>query len=359
MVLGKEGNELRKLQHLRIVLEENVEGPLTTMLEYVFLPHQAYSDLSPEDIALETRFLGREISAPVIISGMTGGAPGTEKVNLALAKIAEKYRLPIGVGSQRSAIENSELAYTYKIVREEAPDVPVLANLGAAEVVKYDIAKILKTVEMIDADALAIHLNLAQEVVQPEGTPSFRGLHKKLEVLIKEFNVPIIIKEVGNGLSKEVVKQFYDIGIKIFDTEGAGGTNWVLVELYRARQAHHKIKELIASNLIEWGIPTAASILEARTAAPDAVIIGSGGIRTSLDAVKALWLGADLIGMARPFLKAYNDGELESFTMGFLQGLKMAFLLAGAKNVDELRKKEGVITSLLEEWIKSRRLRRP
>ena len=347
----------RKLEHIDIVLKENVEGPLTTMFEYVFLVHQAYTELSLDNVSLTTHFLNKEISSPLIISGMTGGAPGTEKINAAFAKVAEKYRIALGVGSQRAAIEDSSLAYTFKIVRDEAPEIPVIANIGAAEAIRYDSHKIYKAVDMINADALAIHLNIAQEAVQPEGTLSFKGLTKKLELLEKELPVPIIIKEVGNGLSLEVVRKLRSLGIRYFDTEGAGGTNWVAVELFRAKKAGFLKKMSIAEDILEWGIPTAASIIEARNGAPDATIIGSGGIRTSVDAVKALRLGADLIGMARPFLRAYFKGTLDNLVESFIEGLKVVFLLTGSRNIDELRKKPVIITSLLKEWIITRNLK--
>ncbi len=357
---GSKGlNELRKLEHLRIVAEENVEGPGTTFLEYVFLPHQALVDASPEDVDISVKFLGKSLDAPLVISGMTGGAPGTEKINAALAEVASIYRIALGVGSERAAIENPSVTYTYRVVREVAPDVPLISNIGAAEVVRYNTRKVLRAVEVIDADALAIHLNIAQEAVQPEGLPSFKGFFKKLDALLKESPVPILVKEVGFGLSKEVASALRELGIKYFDVEGAGGTNWVLVEKFRATSHRDKIKELMALNLMEWGIPTAASILEVRTGAPDAVIIGSGGIRTAVDAVKALWLGADLVGMARPFLIAYMKGELREFTEAFLKALKTATLLTGSTNLTELKRKEGILGSLLREWVERRGLKAP
>ena len=352
-------NSVRKLEHIDIVLNKPVEGPSTTMFEYVFIPYIAYSDISLDDVRLETDFLGKRLTAPLIISGMTGGASGTEKINRALAEVARDCRIALGVGSQRAAVEDPSLEYTFRVVREVAPEIPVVANLGAAEVVRYEINSVVKAVDMVEADALAIHLNLAQEAVQPEGIPAFKGLGKKVSKLIQELSVPIIIKEVGAGLSYEVVKYFRGLGIKYFDTEGAGGTNWVLVEMFRARKAGDHVKERLAQFLAEWGVPTAASIIEARNAAPDSVIIGSGGLRTSLDAIKALRLGADLVGMARPFIKAYFNGELREFVEAFIHGLKVSLMLAGAKDLRDLRARPVIITSLLKEWINSRGLEVP
>jgi len=352
-------NSVRKLEHIDIVVNKPVEGPLTTMFEYVFLPYIAYSDLSLDEIRIEMDFLGKKLSAPLMISGMTGGASGTERINRALAEVARDYRIALGVGSQRAAVEDPSLEYTFRVVRDVAPEIPVVANLGAAEVVRYEINSVTKAVDMVEADALAIHLNLAQEAVQPEGVPAFKGLGKKVSKLIQELSIPIIIKEVGAGLSYEVVRYFRELGIRYFDTEGAGGTNWVLVEMFRARKVGNHVKERLAQYIAEWGIPTAASIIEARNAAPDSIIIGSGGLRTSLDAVKALRLGADLVGMARPFIKAYFSGELREFTEAFIKGIKISLMLAGAKDLRELRSRPVIITSLLKEWINSRGLELP
>lgn len=352
----KDENRLRKLEHIDIVLNERVEGPSTTWLEYVFLLHHATSEVLFEDVDVRTRFLGRELKAPLLISAMTGGAPGTEEINLKLAEVAEKFGIGLGLGSQRAAIEDPRLEYTYKVAREYARSVPIIGNIGAYEFVKYDLRTIEKLVDMIEADALAIHLNLAQEIVQPEGTPNFSGLLKKLELVVEELPVPLVIKEVGQGLSYEVVKDLSSVGIKIFDVAGAGGTNWVIVEKHRARRRDNKRKELIAENLVDWGIPTAASIIEARKAAPHSTVIGSGGIRSSVDAVKALRIGADLVGIATPVLKSYFSGYLEEYVSAFIHGIKAVLTMTGSRSLEELRGKPVVITSMLREWLLCRGL---
>ena len=296
MVLTKN----RKLEHIGICVEKDVEGPLTNFLEYVFLIHKANSEVSIDEVDLKLKFLGKEIEYPIVISGMTGGAPGTERINRELALVAEEFRIALGVGSQRSAIEDPTLRSTFSVVRDVAKDVPVIANIGAHEFINYEVRVLEDIVSMVDADALAIHLNLPQELVQPEGSVSFRGFKEKLVGVIDKLSVPIIIKEVGFGLSYEVAKELYDLGIKYFDIAGAGGTNWVKVEVYRAREQGLKIKELLGKHIIDWGIPTAASIVEVRNAAPNSIIIGSGGIRSAYEAIKALRLGSNLIGIARP-----------------------------------------------------------
>ncbi|PUA32211.1 MAG: type 2 isopentenyl-diphosphate Delta-isomerase [Zestosphaera tikiterensis] len=355
--MGLDDNQLRKLEHLEIVLNESVEGPNTTFFEYVFIPHQAYSDLTFDDIDLRVRVFGKDLQAPIFISGMTGGAPGTEKINEKLAEVAEKYGLGLGVGSQRAAIENPSLQYTFKVVRKHARSIPVLANIGAHEFVKYDMRKILDIINMIEADALAIHLNIAQEMIQLEGTPTFKNLLIKVGEVLKEISIPIVIKEVGNGLSYEVVKAFHEVGVNHFDVQGAGGTNWVLVEKYRALRKGNTLKGFVADNIADVGIPTAASIVEARNAAPNAFIIGSGGIRKASDVIKALRLGADAVGLASPILKAYFNGVLEEYLHALLHGVKACFILSGSRNVSELRTKPVIITSLLKEWITARGIR--
>ncbi|MEO3993894.1 MAG: type 2 isopentenyl-diphosphate Delta-isomerase [Desulfurococcaceae archaeon TW002] len=353
MGLGS-GAQLRKLEHVDVVLREKVEGPNTTWLEYVFLVHQASSEVHPSSVNLEVSFLKKTLKAPVMITGMTGGALGTEEINSKLAQVAEKFGIALGVGSQRAAIEDPRLEQTFRIVREYARNVPVVGNIGGHEFVKYDLNQISRLVDMINADALAVHLNLTQEVAQPEGTPDFRGLITKVRLVTKELSTPIMIKEVGQGLSYEVVRELSGAGIKLFDVAGAGGTNWVLVEKYRAQRMNDKLKELIAVNIAEWGIPTAASIIEARKAAPDSIIVGSGGIRSSVDAVKALRIGADLVGLATPVLRAYYGGYLEEFLQAFIHGIRALTALTGSKNLNELRRKPVIITSILREWLLSR-----
>lgn len=353
MGLGGEAR-LRKLEHVDVVLRERVEGPNTTWLEYVFLVHQASSEVHLSSVNLEVSFLGRTLKAPVMITGMTGGAPGTEEINGKLAEVAEKFGIALGVGSQRAAIEDPKLEQTFRVVREYARSVPVVGNIGGHEFVRYDLNQISRLVDMINADALAVHLNLTQEVAQPEGTPDFRGLIAKIRLVTRELSTPIMIKEVGQGLSYEVVRELSDAGIKLFDVAGAGGTNWVLVEKYRAQRMNDRLKELIATNIAEWGIPTAASIIEARKAAPDSVIVGSGGIRSSFDAVKALRIGADLVGLATPVLRAYYGGYLEEFLQSFIHGIRALTALTGSRNLSELRRKPVIITSILREWLLSR-----
>ncbi len=356
MVSISDLNAPRKLDHIRIVLNEDVEGPLTTWFEHVLIPHQAYPP-SPSRVDLTTTFLGRRISAPIMITGMTGGAPGTEKINASLAEAAEEIGIPMGVGSQRAALENPELEYTFRVVREKAPNIPIIANIGAAEAARARLEVLERAVSMIEADALAIHLNAAQEAVQPEGSPDFMGLLDRVEEISDRVGVPVMIKEVGNGLSAEVAALFRRKGIRYFDVAGAGGTNWVLIEKIRARGAGDDLKEYLAKHFIEWGIPTAASIIEVRSAAPDATIVGSGGIRGPVHVVKALAIGADIAGFARPALIHAIRGDLKKYLNAFIKGIGLAISLAGFSSVNELRSKARVvIKGDLLEWVRQRGL---
>ncbi len=356
MVSINDLNASRKLDHIRIVLNEDVEGPLTTWFEHVLIPHQAYPP-SLSRVDMSTTFLGKKISAPIMITGMTGGAPGTEKINASLAEAAEEIGIPMGVGSQRAALENPRLEYTFRVVRERAPSIPIVANIGAAEAAKARLEVLERAVSMIEADAIAIHLNAAQEAAQPEGSPDFTGLLERVEDISDRLGVPVMIKEVGNGLSAEVAALFRRKGIKYFDVAGAGGTNWVLIEKIRAGEAGDNLKENLAKHFIGWGIPTAASIIEVRSAAPDATIVGSGGIRNPTHVIKALALGADIAGFARPALIHAIRGDLKEYLSAFIRGISLAVSLAGFSSVNELRSKARVvIKGELLEWVRQRGL---
>jgi len=344
--------EKRKIEHIDIAITKEIRGPLTTWLEHVHLIHDAVPEIDFNEIDLSIEFLGKKLKAPIIISGMTGGHKDTAKINEALAEAAEKFGIAIGVGSQRAAIENPELEYTYSIVRERAPSTVVLANIGAAQIVKgYDVDKILKAIDMLKADGIAIHLNPAQESVQPEGEPFYKGFLKRLRDIAESINKPIIIKETGTGLSRESVAKLREIGIRYFDVAGSGGTNWVLIEKYRAHRRGESIKEKIAEDLSIWGIPTAASVIETRYAAPDSFIIGSGGVETGLDVAKIIVLGADMAGIAYPILKAYFADKLDEYLNALIHELRAVLFLTGSKDLNSLIKKPIVITGSLREWM--------
>ncbi|RLG77380.1 MAG: type 2 isopentenyl-diphosphate Delta-isomerase [Thermoprotei archaeon] len=346
--------ESRKLEHLLLTLEGGVEGPHTTWLEYVILIHNALPELSLDDVDTSIEFLKYKLSMPLIISGMTGGTSESKTVNEKIGELAQKFRVGVGVGSQRAMLlkRSSSVIETYAVVRKKAPEVPVIANIGAAQIKDLKVEELEFLVDSIGADILAIHLNPAQELVQVNGDKDLKGVEERIAEIVDRISVPVMIKEVGCGLSREVVFRLRRLGVKIFDVAGAGGTNWIAIEIIRGV----KRGKVVGRELREWGIPTAAAVVEARNGAPDACIIAGGGVRTGLDIARAIALGADLVSMARPILVALMNSQADIYLRELVEVLKYAMLLTGARNIRELRRVPIVVTGPLNEWIKQRGL---
>ncbi len=345
----------RKLEHLEITLYERVEGFSSTYFEHVKLVHQALPGFRFSDVDISTNFFKKRVEAPVVISGMTGGAQELRAINEKLALLAEKFGIAMGVGSQRAGIENPKVRESYSVVRKVAKDIPIIGNIGAPQIARgYGLKEVSEAVQMIEADAIAVHFNPAQEVFQPEGEPEYpEGIIDSLRDISKDLGVPLILKETGCGLSREFARKAADRGLKNFDVQGAGGTSWVAVEMYRAsRRGLWKAES--AKLFADWGIPTAASIIEVRYEVPEAFIIGSGGIRNGFDGAKAIALGADMVGMALPFLKAVSASKGEEFLRNFIFELKAVMFLTGARTLRELRKISIVIQNDLLNWISQR-----
>jgi isopentenyl-diphosphate delta-isomerase len=329
-------HENRKLEHLRINLHENVQFHRSNGLERYRFVHQALPEIHYADISLATTFLGKSLRAPILISAMTGGAAEAERINLTLATAAQATRIAMGVGSQRAAIENAALARTYQ-VRRVAPDILLLANLGAIQLnYAYTLDDCRRAVEMIQADALVLHLNAIQEAVQAGGNTNWAGLLHKIEQVCRALEVPVIAKEVGFGISEETARQLASAGVAAIDVAGAGGTSWAAVEAYRAPSAF--LREL-AEAFWDWGIPTAESLVLARRGAPNVPLIASGGIRDGVEAAKCIALGAALVGLASPMLRLADRGVEE-----VIAGIKMieeqmrtAMFGIGAANLGALR----------------------
>ncbi|MCZ7551131.1 MAG: type 2 isopentenyl-diphosphate Delta-isomerase [Anaerolineae bacterium UTCFX2] len=291
----------RKSDHIRINLEEDVRSGLTTGLERYRFQHRALPELDLEAVNLSQELFGRKLAAPILISSMTGGTEEAAAINRRLAQAAQQTGVAMGVGSQRAAIEHPELAGTFQ-VRREAPDVLLFANLGAVQLnYGYGVDECRRAIEMIEADALILHLNALQEAVQPEGDTRFAGLTQRIEQVCRDLTVPVIAKEVGWGFSEADVRLLADAGVAAIDVAGAGGTSWSQVELHRAKTDSQK---RLAAAFVNWGIPTSEAILEVRRAAPQMTVIASGGLRSGVDVAKCIALGARLGGMASPFLKA-------------------------------------------------------
>lgn len=291
----------RKADHIKINLEQDVGSALTNGLEKYRFIHEALPELDLNRIDTSLSLFGKQLTAPILVSSMTGGTSEAEIINLRLAEAAQECGLPMGVGSQRAAIENPELARTFQ-VRRVAPDILLFANLGAVQLnYGYGIDQCQKAVDMIEADALILHLNPLQEAVQGAGDVNFAGLARKIEEVCKKIEVPVIAKEVGWGISEKTAKLLADCGVSAIDVAGAGGTSWSQVEMYRALD---EFTRQLAATFVGWGIPTADSILNVKKAIPDMTVFASGGLKDGLDIAKCIALGASLGGMAGGLLKA-------------------------------------------------------
>lgn len=299
--------QTRKADHLRICLEEDVQFRETTSgLERYRFIHCCLPELDLRDVDLTTHFLGKTLSSPLLISSMTGGTDQAEMINFRLAAVAQQYSLAMGVGSQRVAIERPEVAKTFA-VRSVAPDALLFANLGAVQLnYQYGIDQCRKVVDLLAADALILHLNPMQECVQTRGDTNFCGLLEKIALLCEKLPVPVIAKEVGNGISARMAEKLIQVGVSAIDVAGAGGTSWAKVESERAQDERQR---RLGATFADWGLPTADCITSIRAIAPTMPLIASGGLRNGLDAAKAIALGANLAGMAMPFLQAAQESE--------------------------------------------------
>ncbi|RME98273.1 MAG: type 2 isopentenyl-diphosphate Delta-isomerase [Chloroflexi bacterium] len=330
-------HEQRKSEHIRINLEKDVSfKQLTTGLEKYHFLHQALPEMDLAQVDTSITFLGKTLRAPLLISSMTGGTEHAQLINRTLAQAAEESGIAMGVGSQRAALEDPDLATTFR-VRPVAPNILLLANLGAVQLnYGYSVEHCRRAVDMIEADGLILHFNALQEAVQPEGDTNFSGLLNKVEQVCRALTVPVIAKEVGWGFSADTARRLAESGVAAIDVAGAGGTSWSQVEMYRAQT---DVQRKIAATFVDWGIPTSEAILAAKQGAPHLPVVASGGLRNGLDVAKCLALGAELGGMAGPFLKAAAnslEAVLDQITVTHAE-LKIAMFCIGAKSVAELQ----------------------
>jgi isopentenyl-diphosphate Delta-isomerase len=327
----------RKLDHLRIVSEEPVEFVETRsgLDRYRFL-HQPLPEIDKSEIDTGQSFFGRSLRAPLVIASMTGGAGPSGLINLRLAEAAQALGVAMGVGSQRAAIEDGSLAGTYQ-VRRVAPSILLFANLGAVQLnYGYGVDECRRAVDMIEADALILHLNSLQEAVQEHGNTNFKGLLQKIEMVCRALSVPVIVKEVSWGIDEATARRLAEAGVGAIDVAGAGGTSWTEVE---RRRAPNETLANIAATFLEWGIPTAESLVMVGRGAPSLPVIASGGLRTGLDSAKCIALGATLTGMASPYLKAANISTkaVAERLQQTIEELRIAMFGIGASNLAELR----------------------
>jgi isopentenyl-diphosphate delta-isomerase len=291
----------RKADHIKINLEKDVRSGLTTGLENYHFAHEALPELDLKRVDTSLSLFGKRLAAPILISSMTGGTADAEVINLRLAEAAQEVKIAMGVGSQRAALEHPEQAGTFQ-VRRKAQDILLFANLGAVQLnYGYGIDHCRRAVDMIEADALILHLNPLQEAVQDAGDTNFAGLAKKIEEVCKQIDVPVIAKEVGWGISEQTAKLLADCGVSAIDVAGAGGTSWSQVEMHRAPD---EFTRQLAATFVGWGIPTSDSILNVKKVLPNMTVFASGGLKDGLDIAKCIALGATLGGMAGQFLKA-------------------------------------------------------
>lgn len=321
----KSQTESRKKDHVDLVVNKGAQYTKTTGFENVDFIHNALPELSFDSIDLSTKFFSKKINFPILITGMTGGYADAEQINKKLAAAAQKYGLAFGVGSQRAMIEKPELAKTYKI-RDVAPDIPLLSNIGAFQLKKYSLSQIDSLVQTIEADALAVHLNALQEIIQPEGDIDFTGILAAIENVCDKLSVPVLVKETGAGINQEVAIALKKAGVKFLDVAGAGGTSWSAVEYLRGSRI---------PGFENWGIPTTESLLQCRGVLP---LIASGGIRDGIDGAKSIALGADMCGAAFPFISALQKNKLNEFIETFQKQMTICAYLTGSRTLIDLKK---------------------
>ena len=342
----------RKLDHIRICLEKPVEAQ-SRPFEDLSLVHRALPEIDEDDVDTSCRFLGKRLKAPIIISAMTGGHPEAKDINVRLAEAAQEVGVALGVGSQRAALEDKRLEDTFSAVRDAAPKIPIIGNIGAVQLKRSGPEILERLAEMIDADAIAVHLNFLQESIQPEGD---KDASKVLEAIgsAAKSSVPIIVKETGAGISQEAASDLVRAGVKIIDVSGVGGLSWAGVEAYRAAEVGDYELEQMGRLFWSWGIPTPVSIIECRQAGAD--VISSGGVRSGLDVAKSLAIGASLAGTALPLLKpATKDSQAVVKAMNaYLRALRISMFLTGSKDISELSRVPLVVLGRTREWMEAR-----
>jgi isopentenyl-diphosphate delta-isomerase len=342
----------RKADHIRICLEQKAQAKKATAgFEDIQLVHRALPEVDREKISLSTSFLGKKLSAPLIVGAMTGGTEEATKINASIAEAVENLHLGMGVGSQRAAIEDKKLESTYAIARKKAPTAFLIANIGGVQLAHgYGLKEARKAVEMIDADALAIHLNALQEAVQPEGQTNFKGVLAQIAEIAGELDKPVIVKETGCGIAAEEAKALESAGVKAIDVGGVGGTSFAAVEYYRSTSG-----KIMGEAFWDWGIPTVVSLIETSQTVKIPVL-ASGGVRSGLDIAKSLALNASLASVSQPVLEAAVKGatETQELLSCLIDELRNAMFLVGAKNVDDLSKVPLVINGKTAHWLNTR-----
>jgi isopentenyl-diphosphate delta-isomerase len=347
----------RKADHIEVCLKENAQSRnATTGFEDVHLIHRALPEIEREKIDISTTVFDYKFSAPLFVGAMTGGTEKATKINAAIAEAVEELHLGMGVGSQRIAIDNPKVERSFSIVREKAPTAFILANIGGPQLVgKYGVKEVKKAVEMVKANALAIHLNALQEAVQPEGDTNYSNLLQKICKVAQELDVPVVVKETGAGIAAEDAAMLEAAGVAGIDVAGAGGTSWAAVEYYRAKARQNGSSQRLGETFWDWGIPTAVSLVET-VQSVKVPVIASGGIRNGVDVTKALALGASLASVAYPFLKPATTGseDVKKALSHLVEEVRNAMFLVGASSVQKLQNVPVVLTGKTAEWLRVR-----
>jgi isopentenyl-diphosphate delta-isomerase len=350
-----EETEKRKADHIKICLNEQAQArKVTTGFENIQFIHRALPEVDKAKIDLSTSVFGHKFSAPLIVGAMTGGTAEATRINSVIAEAVEHLQLGMGVGSQRAAIEDPKLEKTFAVARKKAPNAFLIANIGGVQLVHgYGVKEVKKAVEMIDADAVAVHLNALHEAVQPEGQTNFKGILAKIGEIAGELDKPIIVKETGGGIAAEDAKKLEAAGVKAIDIGGVGGTSFAAVEYYRSEA--DSVQHLLGDVFWDWGIPTTASLIET-TRTVKIPVIASGGVRSGVDVAKALALNACLASVSQPALQAAVKGakETENLLSLLMEELRNVMFLVGAENVQEIANVPVVVTGKTAEWLKTR-----
>ena len=350
------GIEKRKQRHIRLSLEENVQADIGTGFEDVRLIHRALPEIDLDDVDTETELFGRRLAAPLIISAITGGTDYAKELNSTLASAAEEMGIGIGVGSQRIAIEDPSVEHTFSVVREEAPGSLVIGNIGCPQLsLGWGPQEARRCVEMVEADALAIHMNPLQEAVQVGGDTNYSGVLKKVAEITGNLETPVIMKETGCGISYEDAVRAEEAGVAGLELSGVGGTSWAAVEHHIAKEEGKADQEYLGEALWNWGVPTAISLVET-TKSTKLKVIASGGLRTGVEMAKAVVLGADAVGIAKPFLEKAVEGPraLREHIQNILLEFKTVMFLVGARDIEALRGVPALILGRTAEWLRLR-----
>jgi isopentenyl-diphosphate delta-isomerase len=352
-----EETEKRKADHIKICLNEKAQARKATAgFEDVHFTHRALPEVDKAKIDLSTTDFGHKFSAPLIVGAMTGGTAEATRINAVIAEAVERLQLGMGVGSQRAAIENPKLEKTFAIARKKAPTAFLIANIGGIQLVHgWGVKEVKKAVEMIDADAVAVHLNALHEAVQPEGQTNFKGILAKISEIARELDKPVIVKETGAGIAAEDAKKLEAAGVKAIDVGGTGGTSFAAVEYYRTTGQENSVQHFLGDVFWDWGIPTVVSLAET-TQAVKIPVIASGGVRTGTDVAKALALNACLASVSQPALQAAVKVAkgTENMLSLLIEELRAVMFLVGAEKVRDLAKTPIVVTGKTAEWLKTR-----